>query len=178
MKKSVFLIISLVLFVSLILCSCDNGINGIKSEESKEISNTSESEALNGVANPVEELESVDQIKDQTGIEMVDVKDVKNKTYSVIKGDVMIGQIQFTYKDADFTYRAAETEGDISGVYADFDGEIKAAGDAVSKNQKPVSISGSELYSRWFDDNGVQYSLYSAGAVKADYEMIYSQVKK
>ena len=162
--------------VSMFFCSCDWEINGIKESVPKEINNTSPTEAKAGIANPVEIQDSIDDVNEKAGTGMKDV-DAEDVVYSTIKADVVIGQVQFTYKDADFTYRAAKTEGDISGVYAQFDGEIQAAGDAAAKNQSPKAISDTEFYARWFSDDGVQYSLYSDGAVRADFEMMYDELK-
>lgn len=177
MNKTRFFVSVFMIAALMIVSFSGCGKEVIGNQEGMNIQNTEESNAKVGIANPMETVESVDEINSRAGVQMTD-PEIGGEMLSVIKtNDGVIGEIRFEYANADFSYRAAKIEHDISGVYADFGDGITAAGDAVEKKQSPREIPDSGFYARWFDDNGVQYSLYAQGAARADFEVMYEKIK-
>ncbi len=90
--------------------------------------------------------------------------------YSVIADK--IAQILFAYGGRVYTYRAAKTAEDISGVYETFDGDVRSTvvdADGYSVEVTTRTIGGGEngALSGWTCGEA-QYTLYTGDAVNAD----------
>ncbi len=86
---------------ALLLCSCSLGSTGEKSN----------------VTNPVTEYQTIEQVNEKTGFEMVMLPEQYVPTsYTVIDG--LIAQVGYTLNEtAAITFRMAEGNADISGIY-------------------------------------------------------------
>mgnify|MGYP001404234127 CR=1 FL=1 len=115
-----------------------------------------------GIANPVVEVTGSDDFA-PLGFTISVPDDVEDARYSIIADTV--AQIQFAYADREYTYRAANTSDDISGVYETFDPETESIElDAVDFTVEVVIsyIDGGTggALARWsFVD--AQYTLYT-----------------
>lgn len=119
-------------------------------------------DASSQIANPVVEVTGSADFA-PLGFTISAPADAEDAVFSIISGTV--AQIQFVYADREYTYRAANTSDDISGVYEPFDPDTESieldAGDFVVE----VVISyvdggyGGAL-ARWYYAD-TQYTLYT-----------------
>lgn len=176
MKK--FIALSLVIILVLatfVMFGCSTKQSNGTKESTKEESISTEDVSA-GLANPIEDVKSLDEVNKGAGVNMKETG-IKDCTYQIINGTFKIGQILFNYNNAEYTYRGAKSEGDISGVYILVDGESKPLGDVSIKDQTPIEVGEGELYARWFGEDKAQYSLYAKGATAEDFQKIYETVK-
>lgn len=91
-----------------------------------------------GVVNPMKEMASLDDINAAAGTEIQKPQAfrITNEEFFIINSDVPVADYRFSIGDAKYTFRAAKTYDDISGVYGD-----------------------AERLTRWYKGD-VQYSLY------------------
>lgn len=159
MKKISTLLIVLSLVVLVIFSACGN------KEESQ-------------IPNPMKEATGISDINSQIGCELVEneIITASGTAYTVIDGNIKIGDVKFTYNDAEYIYRSAKTKDDISGVYVPKDGDSLPLGSFVLEDQKPLPVSDSEFYARWMKGD-YQYSLYSKGAKEEDFNKVYESLK-
>ncbi len=97
-------------------------------------------------------------------------ENAENVQYSIIADT--IAQIDFTLSGRSYTYRAAQTDEDISGVYETFDEteqSLEADGTDWSASVRMRTIGGGDngALATW-SFGETQYSLYTADAVDAD----------
>ena len=120
-------------------------------------------EGADGMPSPLTEYQSLEQINELIGCNLVHpaVMGVINESFWTIDcGEYLIAQYVFELNGLPYTFRCAATTEDISGVY-DVNGEVfgkEYSGDIEFYNGTGVHAA------RWFDLNG-QYSLSVA-----DYE--------
>lgn len=95
-------------------------------------------------------------------------------TYSIIAGS--LAQIEFTLDGRSYTYRAAKSEDDISGVYATFDEaeqsiDLETEDFLVTIRMRTIGGGESGALATW-DLSGTVYSLYTPDAT--DFDSIYA----
>lgn len=167
MKKLIAMMTILALLLALTAC-------GSKSESSQPASSEAVSEAVSepeettepesaaqeepviGMANPVEAQESLQAVNDAVGCKLVHlaVMGVTDTAYNTINvGEYTIGEYDFEFQGGDWSFRAAPTENDISGIYVS-EGVISDCGD---EDVTAFEIEG-YFYCRWFVEE-MQYSL-------------------
>lgn len=123
------------------------------------------------IPNPVVVVDSEDVISQQLGISLRAPDGAEGVIASVIDGS--LGQIDFTFEGERFTWRAAFSEEDISGVFETFS-ETEQAVDIDAENYA-VSVrcrfieGGGVLYS--FTNNGCQYTMYAPDAADLPQDM-------
>lgn len=120
------------------------------------------------VPNPIVEAEDASALA-ELGLPIDAPGGAANVRYSIIGGE--IAQVNFTLDGAEYTYRAARSEEDISGVYETFDDieqGIEADGEdwCASITVKTVKDGGGALAGWRFDP--VQFSLYTPDDISAD----------
>ena len=117
---------------------------------------------LSQIANPIVEVTGSEDFL-PLGITLSVTDDIEDPDYSIISDT--IAQIQFSYGERAYTYRAAKTVEDITGVYETFDDETDSieldAGDFIAE----ITISyidggyGGAL-ARWYYVD-TQYTLFT-----------------
>lgn len=117
-----------------------------------------------GVANP--QVESSEEDIAELGVCMTAPAAAEDTKYFIL--DKTIGQIDFKADGAKYTYRGAETEDDISGVYEEF--EESPVSMNVSVTDRNVEITLKKIVKggylalwRW---ENISYSLYTAEEVE------------
>lgn len=100
---------------------------------------------------------------------MIDAPDnATDVIYSIISNE--IAQITFKLNNKGYSYRAAKTNDDISGVYGTFDEPVKvmasANGEAIEITVKSLK-EGSGVLAIW-KSGSVQYSLYTPDNATTD----------
>ena len=111
------------------------------------------------IANPVTEQQSLDAANKAAGTHLVQAEGAADEQFSTISGDPVVAQYQFTLDGQEYTFRAAKTTQDISGVWV----EGKTLGDRADSMTDSGSfvMAGEDFHwARWFDGE-VQYSLYT-----------------
>ena len=112
------------------------------------------------IANPVTEQQSLDAANKAAGTHLVQTEGAADEQFSTISGDPVVAQYQFTLDGQEYTFRAAKTTQDISGVWE----EGKTLGDRaddLSGSGSVFVMAGEDFHwARWFDGE-VQYSLYT-----------------
>ena len=68
------------------------------------------------IANPVTEQQSLDEVNKAAGTHLVRAEGAADEKFSTISGDPVVGQYIFTLDGQEYTFRAAKTTQDISGV--------------------------------------------------------------
>jgi len=128
-----------------------------------------------GIANPIVEVTGTDDFV-PLGLTITAPDDAEDARYSIISGTV--AQIDFTYAGRTYTYRAAKTVDDISGVYETFDPETESieldAGDFVAEIVISYIDGGDGgALARWYYVD-TQYTLYTPDA--SDYDSVTDAV--
>ena len=111
------------------------------------------------IANPVTEQQSLDEVNKAAGTHLVRAEGAADEKFSTISGDPVVGQYIFTLDGQEYTFRAAKTTQDISGVWV----EGKTLGDRADSMTDSGSfvMAGEDFHwARWYDGE-VQYSLYT-----------------
>lgn len=122
-----------------------------------------------GIANPMEDKESADQIEAELGLSMDIYPEASVIGYYVISGS--IGQISYVTADGiSCTYRVgAKDLGDISGVYYDLYGEesVETNGTSINLGIADISDGKKAILLSWTYEEG-SYSLYMEGCEDRD----------
>lgn len=126
----------------------------------------SEAPSSAGIPNPVAPVENATAFE-KLGVSIEAPAGASDVAYSIIAGK--LAQIGFTFDNRAYTYRAAKTEEDISGVYDTFDNtsDISVDGEgwyAIIRIQ--TNNSGNGALATW-QYPPVSYSLFTPGAVDA-----------
>jgi len=176
MKKIFAVIIAAMLAMS--LCACGGNKETETTTETLAETTVAETTAeavapeTVGVANPMVEVKSVDELNAAVGCKLAAVEGATAETFFVIGGD--LAQYTFTLNKAEFTLRAAQEGGDISGVY---DTEGGSLGHNVSDGEPvaptPTSLGG--YWARGFEGD-MQYCLYSADATSDEFLSAYAKI--
>ena len=167
MKKILALVLTLVLLLSLVtLVGCNDKNN-----------KTESTEVQAGIPNPLKEQTSIDSLNSEVGcnIPNCDILNQDSCTYTTVEGNPTIAQIQFSYKDGQFTFRSAKTTDDISGLYVQKGDDTVVVGDICPSNQTPMAVSDNEYYARWMDGD-YQYSLYGISVDKKLFTEVYNKI--
>lgn len=114
--------------------------------------------------NPIVEVEGPEDFS-PLGFVITPYQEADSVRYSIIGGK--IAQIEFTTDGDAYTYRAAETTEDISGVYESFDPlpqtlDLEGPGFKVSVLIRTVGGGDGGGLAEW-EFQGVRYSLYTPG---------------
>ena len=120
-------------------------------------------EQTNQLPNPIVDVNSSEDFA-SLGVSITAPEGAENVTYSIIAK--VTAQINFTLDGRAYTYRAAKTTDDISGVYETFDEEqetfdLDATDFSVSVLVRTINGGANGALATWSLD-GVTYSLYSA----------------
>ena len=122
-----------------------------------------------GIANPMEDKDSADQIEAELGLSMDIYPEASVTGYYVISGS--IGQISYVTADGiSCTYRVgAQDLGDISGVYYDLYGEgsVETNGTSINLGMADISDGKKAILLSWTYEEG-SYSLYMEGCGDRD----------
>lgn len=146
MKKLLSLL--LVLSLSLSLVACDNSSSEKKSS---------------GMPNPMTEVDSIEELNEEVGVELKECTlkgSIDNSIAYIDCNDYKLADYKFSIDDLSFTYRAAKTDLDITGIYpTDFDGTL---GETIEeKNVKATETADGYVWSRWYIGD-IQYTLTSS----------------
>lgn len=152
---------ALAVFATLItgLTACGNTPAPAPSSASSTSEASSESEIPEegaGMANPVETLSSLEELNEKINAKIIRPEsiEVSDENYSLINGDVKVGEYQFTANETSCTLRVAEADPttDISGVY--YNGEPLFSDDSMNT----CYIENDDLEAvRWYTVDG-QYT--------------------
>ena len=115
---------------------------------------------LIGLANPMREVESIDDINSAVGCDMRRPDGAEDEEYFVIWTVSPMGDYRFSLAGRRYCLRAAKTEEDITGVYVS-DGTLTEALGGRS-GAEPVMIEGHSFMRVFRGD--MQYALYSDDA--------------
>jgi hypothetical protein len=121
-----------------------------------------------GIPNPIVEVSDASAF-DELGLPIDAPEGAENVRYSIISGE--IAQVNFTLDGADYTYRAANSEEDISGVYETFDDvekSIEADGEDWSASITVKTVKDGDGALATWRYGSVQFSLYTPDEVSAD----------
>jgi hypothetical protein len=116
-----------------------------------------------GLPNPVVDVTGSEELALILGFSISVPEDTEDVHYGIISDT--IAQIQFAYADREYTYRAAKTVDDFSGVYEMFDPETDSieldAGDFIAEITISYIDSGyGGALARWYYVD-TQYTLYT-----------------
>lgn len=174
MKQLISLSLVSLAALALVGCSSSAPASSVTSAASAPSAVSSElAEEPVGMPNPITECASSDEVNQTVGcqIAQLPVMGVTNHRFSVIDcGSHKMGQYEFSFMGADWCYRAAPTEEDISGVYLE-DGSLLSERCAPGETYADADC----LYTRWFNGN-MQYSLYAAPSAALTAEQFASAV--
>lgn len=174
MKQLISLSLASLAALALVGCSSSAPASSVAPAASAPSAVSSEpTEAPVGMPNPITECASSDEVNQAVGcqIAQLPVMGVTDHRFSVIDcGSHKMGQYEFTFMGADWCYRAAPTEEDISGVYLN-DGSLLSERCASGETYADADC----LYTRWFDGN-MQYSLYAAPSASLTAEQFASAI--
>ena len=157
MKKIIALLLSLLVLV-FALCSC--GSEADENTTAPDNTETAETEEIAGLANPVVEYESLDEVNNIAGTYLVHpgVMGVTEESFSVISGT--LAQYKFNLNGYDYTFRGSKNlDEEISGIYgadgALFDGETADYSVKGTDEYKAIRfLAGDAQYVISVDDNG------------------------
>ena len=171
MKKLFALLLAILMIASLVACTKkpaeepaepgeDTTLESVEDTAGQtEADSESESEevpGLAGLANPMTVCATLDEVNTAAGTKLVKPGDeVTDEVFTTIKGEPVLGQYQFTLSGVTYTWRAANTTNDITGIYEDaIESEYpKSNDDAAFKTTENFRISF------WLVDQATQYAL-------------------
>lgn len=168
MKKIVSIVIALVLIFA--FASCKQAMDTAAANSSAPEFTVSP-EPTTQIPNPIVEVEDSTDF-DPLGFVITPHQQADSVSYSIISDT--IAQINFTLDGETFTYRAAKTTDDISGVYETFDTpaqtqELVGPGFTVTVTVQTINGGEDGALATWnFED--VQYSFYTPD--KTDFEAL------
>lgn len=126
-------------------------------------------EPIAQIPNPVVEVDGPEAFE-SLGFSVDAPEGAENVRYSIIADQ--LAQVNFTLAGREYTYRAADTEDDITGVYETFDTEelnIEADGEDWYASVNVRTISGGQRGGvALFDYDPIRYSLYTGDAITAE----------
>lgn len=169
-----FLVISLVLAAVVSLSACDGFIKRMPND-GNDLNNE------DGLANPFKHYDSIEEINKKAGVDLevpagFNTKDV---AYSTIQNDPLIAECSFNIGEQMYSFRAAKTTGDITGIKAD--GKLLGDSFETGTEVAPVKVESGqqtdEFFARWFAGS-VQYILYSLNATEEEFNSVYEAVHK
>lgn len=168
-KKALSIAIALVLIF--VFGSCVRSDHATQTGSSAAPTPTATPEPAAELPNPVVEVDGAADFAD-LGFIITPHQQADSVSYSII--DNTIAQIIFTLDGDTFTYRAARTTDDISGVYETFDAlpqSLELDGADVHISVRVRTIDGGEhgALADWSYD-GVRYSFYTPD--KSDYDAL------
>jgi hypothetical protein len=138
----------------LLLVGCGGGAGG----GGTDTSGGTDSSGSAAIANPIEVVDSVDDINRQLGLNLQLPSDAVVETCQVISDS--LGEVAFSVEGQEYVYRGESTSAseDISGLYFDFTSVEEVPIDAyvctIEFNENGPG------YSRWYDEaNGITYSV-------------------
>ncbi len=174
MKKLFALLLAVLMIASLAACTkkpaeepAESG-EDVASEQVEDTADqteedTAESEpeseevpGLAGLANPMTEYATLDEVNAAAGTKLVKLGDeVTDEKFVTIKGEPVLGQYQFTLNGVTYTWRAANTMDDITGIYED------AVASEYPKSNIDAAFKTTENFriSFWLVDQATQYAL-------------------
>ena len=168
MKKIVSIVVALVLIFA--FASCKKAVDSAAANSSAPEFTVSP-EPTTQIPNPIVEVEDSTDF-DKLGFVITPHQQADSVSYSII-GDTL-AQINFTLDGETFTYRAAKTTEDISGVYETFDTpaqtqELVGPGFTVIVTVQTINGGEDGALATWnFED--VQYSFYTPD--KTDFDAL------
>lgn len=120
---------------------------------------------MSGMPNPIKQVEDAKAFE-ALGIYIVLPEDVEEVHYSTISETT--AQAKFQWKDADFTYRGAETDKDITGVYEERKEDavlenVEVEGESTEVTIQTTVNEGKIALWTWGE---IQYSLYTGDKIE------------
>ncbi len=172
LKKVTSIVIALVLIFAFASCKKAAGesaqAGSVSPSEAQPVVPDATAEPAAALPNPVVEVDGSAAFSN-LGFIITPYQDADSVSYSIISGT--IEQIIFTLDGETYTYRAAETTDDISGVYETFDEpqslDLEGPDFTVSVNIRTIGGGNDGALALWELD-GVRYSLYTPDPT--DYE--------
>ena len=154
MKRFIFAALAMALIFAAVFSGC----SAVKPSESEDLGGNVQ------IPNPVVSVDGASDFE-TLGIAIDAPKGAADAEYSIIGGE--LAQITFTLDGVEYTYRAQKTDGDISGLYVEFEDEaVQVDADfdngSVSIGIKSVKDSDAKL-AEW-SVNGTRFSLYAGSA--------------
>ena len=168
MKKIVAILIALSLLFAFASCK---PAAGSTTEATSAPAATATPEPASQIPNPIVEVEDSTDF-DPLGFVITPHQQAESVSYSIISNT--IAQIIFTLDGETFTYRAAKTTDDISGVYETFDPQpqtldLEGPGFTVSVLVQTINGGADGALAKWtFED--VQYTFYTPD--KTDFDAL------
>ena len=171
MKKGISIVVALVLIF--VFASCKKAVSesaiSAAAPASAATPVPSESpEASAQIPNPIVEVDGSADFA-SLGFIITPHQSAENVRYSIIGGTV--AQIDFALDGESYTYRAAKTTDDISGVYAIFDAsqpfDLEGPDFTLNISVKTISGGADGALATWTYD-GINYSFYTPA--QTDYE--------
>ena len=168
MKKIVAILFVLSLLFA--FASCKPAADAAPESTSTPVA-TSTSEPATQIPNPIVEVEDSTDF-DPLGFVITPHQQAGSVSYSIISDT--IAQIIFTLDGDTFTYRAAKTTEDISGVYETFDPlpqtlDLEGPGFTVSVLVQTINGGADGALAKWTFEN-VQYTFYTPD--KTDFDAL------
>lgn len=138
--------------------------------EATEAPAASTTEPETELPNPVVEVAGSEDFESALGFVITPYYSSESATYSII--DNTIAQVEFVLDGETYTYRAAKTTDDISGVYASFDPlpqslDLQGPNISLSVLVRTIDGGASGALAEW-DYDGVKYSLYTDSSTDYD----------
>lgn len=152
---ALFMSVALSMGLMMALVAC--GGNDAAEPETNANSGTESSGTAN-MPNPVVEVDSIEEINEQLGVNLAVPADATIKSCSIT--DDTLGEVVFTYENTTYTFRAQNGQKleDISGLYYDFEAEHEF--DTAGITCKMQYNEGGPGYCHWYDEVGkVTYSV-------------------
>lgn len=159
MKKVLSIVVALVLI--LVFASCKMAADG-SAEAAASPEPMATPEPAIALPNPIVEVDGSADFS-VLGFIITPYQGANSESYSIIGGTV--AQIVFTLLDETYTYRAAKTTEDISGVYETFDEpaqslELEGPDFTLFVSIRTINGGANGALAEW-DYDGVRYSFYT-----------------
>lgn len=159
MKKGSFLLLALLL-VTLLLAGCGAAAPAVSGSTQLE--------------NPMDKMADADAVNKQLGTNLT-VPEGANDTECFVIDDT-IGQLTWRWRGVSYTYRAAVSADDISGIYSDITSTEKFTVKARDKSTEVTfNVVDNGCYAVWFWGD-VQYSLHGNTAYEPDVQDMAKQL--
>ena len=164
--KRFFVVLLTAAFCTAALAACQAPASDIPSSDST----ASAAGDTTQIANPWTEYDSLDELNQAAGTALSSLAELpvtEERFAALADADYTLAEYDFTYNGTKFTLRCAPTQGDISGIWQDG----KALGDDRTADSL-FEVTDNGLWARWFDDTGMQYSLFGEGSSAEDFSAV------
>ncbi len=171
MKKGISILVALVLIFVFASCkkvASESAVSTTAPAATATHVPSASPEASAQIPNPIVEVDGSADFA-SLGFIITPYQSAENVRYSIIGGTV--AQIDFTLDGESYTYRAAKTTDDISGVYATFDAsqpfDLEGPDFMLNISVKTINGGADGALATWAYD-GINYSFYTSA--QTDFE--------